>query len=157
MKETNSSYDVVIVGAGPAGVGCAVALQDLGLKNFILLERQQVGASFSRWPAEMNLITPSFPSHGFGLLDLNAITLKTSPAIAFRREHLNGQQYALYLQTVADHFQLPVKTGTDVLAIEPLSQCRGFILKTSGGDVKTQFVIWAAGEFQYPRVNPFVG
>lgn len=157
MKQTNSSYDVVIVGAGPAGVGCAVALQELGLENFILLERQQVGASFSRWPAEMKLITPSFPSHGFGLLDLNAITLKTSPAIAFRREHINGQQYALYLQTVVDHFQLPVKTETDVLTIEPLSQCRGFILKTSGGDFKTQFVIWAAGEFQYPKLNPFLG
>lgn len=84
MKQTKSSYDVVIVGAGPAGVGCAVVLQELGLENFVLLDRLQVGASFSRWPVEMNLITPSFPSHGFGLLDLNAITLKTSPAIAFR-------------------------------------------------------------------------
>lgn len=157
MKQTTSSYDVVIVGAGPAGVGCAVALQELGLENFILLERQQVGASFSRWPAEMSLITPSFPSHGFGLLDLNAITLKTSPALAFRREHINGQQYALYLQTVVDHFQLPVKTGTNVLDIEPLSQYRGFILRTPGGDFKTQFVIWAAGEFQHPRLNPFLG
>ena len=157
MKQTNSSYDVVIVGAGPAGVGCAVALRELGLENFILLDRLQVGASFSRWPVEMNLITPSFPSHGFGLLDLNAITLQTSPAIAFRREHINGQQYALYLQTVVDHFHLPVKTETDVLAIEPLSQRRGFTLQTSGGEFKTQFVIWAAGEFQYPRLNPFLG
>ena len=63
----------------------------------------------------------------------------------------------LYLQRVVDHFHLPVKTGTDVLAIEPLSQCRGFILRTSVGDFKTQFVIWAAGEFQYPRLNPFLG
>ena len=65
MKQTNSSYDVVIVGAGPAGVGCAVALRELGLENFILLDRLQVGASFSRWPTEMNLITPSFSESWF--------------------------------------------------------------------------------------------
>ena len=67
----------VIVGAGAAGIGCGVVLKDLGLERFTILERHQVGASFSRWPEEMNFITPSFPSHGFGLLDLNAVTLKT--------------------------------------------------------------------------------
>ncbi|WP_228016133.1 NAD(P)-binding domain-containing protein [Leptolyngbya ectocarpi] len=50
----------------------------------MIVDRHQIGASFSRWPKEMSFITPSFPSHGFGLLDLNAVTLKTSPAIAFR-------------------------------------------------------------------------
>ena len=48
----------------------------------------------------MSFITPSFPSHGFGLLELNAVTLKTSPfAIAFRPEHVSSKQYALYLQS----------------------------------------------------------
>ncbi|WP_236147053.1 NAD(P)-binding domain-containing protein [Scytonema millei] len=31
----------------------------------------------------MRFITPSFPSHGFGLLDLNAVVWDTSSAIAF--------------------------------------------------------------------------
>jgi len=89
----NSSkiLDVVIVGAGAAGVGCGVVLKDLGLQNFILLERHEVGASFNRWPAQMRFITPSFPSHGFGLLDLNAVALNTSPALSFRQEHLTGK------------------------------------------------------------------
>ena len=100
--QTNQSYDVVIVGAGAAGIGCGVVLKELGLERFAILDRHQVGASFSCWPEEMSLITPSFPSHGFGLLDLNAVTLKTSPAIAFQQEHVTGQQYVLYLQTVAD-------------------------------------------------------
>ncbi|MGC8712416.1 MAG: NAD(P)-binding domain-containing protein [Leptodesmis sp.] len=61
----------------------------------------------------MKFITPSFPSHGFGHLDLNAIARKTSPAISFRREHLTGKQYAQYLEKVADYFQIPVYTGVD--------------------------------------------
>ncbi|MBE9141349.1 NAD(P)-binding domain-containing protein [Nodosilinea sp. LEGE 07088] len=156
LSQTNQSYDVVIVGAGAAGIGCGVVLKDLGLERFTLLERHQVGASFSRWPDEMSFITPSFPSHGFGLLDLNSVTLKTSPAIAFRREHISGKQYALYLQTVADHFELPIQTEVDVQTVEPLPQ-GGFTLHTSSGEMSTQFVIWAAGEYQYPHLNPFPG
>ncbi|MEO0406050.1 MAG: NAD(P)/FAD-dependent oxidoreductase [Cyanobacteria bacterium P01_A01_bin.135] len=156
QPQTNQSYDVVIVGAGAAGVGCGVVLKELGLERFTILDRHQVGASFSRWPEEMNFITPSFPSHGFGLLDLNAVTLRTSPAIAFRKEHVSGKQYALYLQTVADYFELPIQTGIDVQTVEPLPQW-GFHLHTSAGEIHTQFVIWAAGEYQYPQLNPFPG
>lgn len=32
-----SSFDVVIVGAGAAGVGCGVVLRDLGVERFVLL------------------------------------------------------------------------------------------------------------------------
>ncbi|MEO0827544.1 MAG: NAD(P)/FAD-dependent oxidoreductase [Cyanobacteria bacterium J06642_9] len=150
------SYDVVIVGAGAAGIGCGVVLKELGIEHFTILDRHQVGASFSRWPEEMSFITPSFPSHGFGLLDLNAVTLKTSPAIAFRQEHISGKQYALYLQTVAKHFELPIRTEVDVKDVKSLSQ-GGFQLHTSVGDIHTEFVIWAAGEYQYPKLNPFPG
>ncbi|MGF1674731.1 MAG: NAD(P)/FAD-dependent oxidoreductase [Rivularia sp. (in: cyanobacteria)] len=152
-----AEFDIVIVGAGAAGIGCGVVLQNLGIKNFVILERYQVGASFSRWPSEMRFITPSFPSHGFGLLDLNAIALQTSPGLSLQREHLSGKEYALYLNTAAEFFQLPVQTNTDVKAIEFLPQQQGFTVKTSKGDLQTRFVIWAAGEFQYPNLNPFPG
>ena len=154
---TNQVVEVVIVGAGAAGIGCGAVLKDLGIENFVILERHQVGASFSLWAEEMRLITPSFPSHGFGLLDLNAVVLNTSPALSFRREHLKGKEYALYLETVADHFQLSVKTETDVQTIEALPEDKGFVIQTSRGEFLTKFVIWAAGEFQYPNLNPFPG
>jgi thioredoxin reductase len=157
VKKTNHQFDVLIIGAGAAGIGCGVVLKDLGIENFVILERHQVGASFSFWPQEMRFITPSFPSHGFGLLDLNAVVLNTSPALSFRREHLTGKEYAFYLQTVADHFQLPVKTETDVQKIEALPKGKGFAIQTSRGELRSQFVIWAAGEFQYPNLNSFPG
>ena len=157
MNTKNPKFDVVIVGAGPAGIGCGVVLKDLGIENFVILERHQVGTSFSRWPEEMRFITPSFPSHGFGLLDLNSVALKTSPALTFGREHLSGKDYALYLETVVEYFQLPIKTETNVEKIEALPQCKGFVIQTNRGELRSQFVIWAAGEFQYPRLNPFPG
>lgn len=156
MKKAEA-FDVLVVGAGAAGIGVGVVLKDLGLENFAILEQHQIGESFRRWPQEMHFITPSFPSHGFGHLDLNAIARKTSPAISFRREHLTGKQYALYLETVADHFKLPVYAGVEVQKIEPLPQCRGFLVHVPDGILKTQFLIWAGGEFQYPNLNAFPG
>ncbi|MEM9274840.1 MAG: NAD(P)/FAD-dependent oxidoreductase [Cyanobacteria bacterium P01_F01_bin.143] len=157
MKKTSNRFEVVIVGAGAAGIGCGVLLKDLGIENFVILERHHIGASFSRWPEEMRFITPSFPSHGFGLLDLNAVVLNTSPAFSFKKEHLSGKEYALYLDGVANHFQLPVKTETEVKNLTVLTKNRGFVIQTSEGELEAQFVIWAAGDFQYPNLNPFPG
>ncbi len=103
-----------IVGAGAAGVGCGVILQQLGVTKLKIVERYDVGASFARWPKEMHFITPSFPSNGFGLLDLNAVTLHTSPAYSLKTEHPDGAAYARYLQAVAEYHQLPLATGINV-------------------------------------------
>lgn len=129
----------------------------MGLARFALLERHEVGASFARWPAEMRFITPSFTSNSFGLLDLNAIATNTSPAWTTGREHPSGQEYARYLQVLAGHFDLPVRAGVDVRAVEPLPDGAGFLVRTSAGVLRSRFVIWAAGEFQYPRDYPFPG
>ena len=77
--------DTIVVGAGPAGVGVGVALSHLDL-DVLLLERDAVGASLRSWPEEMRFITPSFPSNGFDLPDLNAIVPETSPAVAVDRD-----------------------------------------------------------------------
>ncbi|MFN4260320.1 MAG: NAD(P)/FAD-dependent oxidoreductase [Gemmataceae bacterium] len=151
-----SEYDVIIVGAGAAGLGCGVTLRHFGIENFLILERHDVGASFDRWPAEMRFITPSFTSNQFGTLDLNAVALGTSPAFSLGREHPSGAEFAAYLRAYAAHFELPIQTGVDVLTVQPLG-AGGFRLLTSAGEFQSRFVIWAIGEFQYPRLDPFPG
>ena len=149
-------HQVAIVGAGPAGLGCAAALKEFGVDDIIVLDRHKVGASFQRWPQEMRLITPSFTSNAFGLLDLNAIVPGTSPAYTLDREHPSGISYAKYLEAVADHFELPVKSGVEVCSIT--TEDNGtFTLTTTGRPVRARHVIWAAGEFQYPELQPFAG
>lgn len=111
------SVDVTVVGAGAAGIGTGVALSLLDLDT-VILERDEIGASFRSWPDEMRFITPSFPSNSFGLTDLNAITPKTSPAVTLDREHPNGDEYADYLEAVADFHELPVETGIEVTGLQ---------------------------------------
>ncbi|MGV0025288.1 NAD(P)/FAD-dependent oxidoreductase [Phormidesmis priestleyi] len=150
------NLDVVVVGAGAAGVGFGAVLSTLlPDKSWTILERDRVGASFQRWNPQMRFISPSFHSNPFGLMDLNSIALGTSPAASLGKEHPTGQDYARYLQRAAEYFKLPVQTGIDVKTIEPLAH--GFRLHTSHGEIQTRFVVWAAGEFQHPRLNPFPG
>lgn len=157
MTKINShtSYSVVIVGAGPAGIGIGALFQQLGLEDFIILDRCEIGSTFRKWPREMRLLTPSFPGHGFGLLDMNAIVPATSPGYSYAAEHLTGEEYADYLNNVAMHFRLPVKTGVDVHEVEKLKD--SFVLHTNTGSLSSDFVVWAGGEFQYPQLDAFAG
>ncbi len=153
MEEYATS--IVIVGAGPAGLGCALALRKAGIADFRILERSTVGASFEAWPREMRMITPSFHGNPFFQTDLNAVNPATSPADLFGQEHPSGRQYAAYLKAVVQHYGLEVSEGTAVERIEP--EGGRFIVTTSAGIIDAGAVIWAAGEFGLPRTAVFEG
>lgn len=149
------NFDCLIVGGGAAGIGMGCVLKELGVRRFRILERGEVGASFRLWPRETRMITPSFTGNAYGLLDLNAIALQTSPAYTLGTEHPSGEEYAQYLQAVADYKKLPVRTGVDVTNVRPVKN--GFEVDTSEGMLFSRYVVWAAGEFQYPKLDGFPG
>ena len=158
MISTESSeivYDVAVVGAGAAGVGAAVALKHAGVENFVVCDRQTVGTSFASWPAETRFITPSYPTNSIGMLDLNSIAIGTSPAFTLGAEHPTGEEFAMYLRVVADFFEVPVRQNTDVMQVAKVGD--GFRIDTADETLQAKHVIWAAGEFQYPRIGGFVG
>ena len=111
--------DVVVVGAGAAGIGVSTILADLGVEDMLILEREKVGTSFKKWPKEMQLITPSFTTNFYGQADLNSIMARSSPAYFLRKEHPTGREYAQYLESLADFCDLPVIEHTN----KPLVVC----------------------------------
>lgn len=150
----NKIYDVIIVGAGPSGIGVATILNQMNA-SCLVLEKEEVGASFLRWPEEMRFITPSFPAQGFGQTDLNAIAPKTSPAYTLDMEHPTGPAYAKYLDVVAGHFAVPIRKGVQVNHVNKKDSV--FSVETSKGIYQSRYVIWAAGQYQYPNLRPFPG
>lgn len=146
---------IVIVGAGPAGIGMGILFKQLGVNDFVILEKDEVGSTFFNWPKEMKLITPSFTGHGFGLLDLNAIAPDTSPAFTFHKEHLSGEEYGSYLQLLAEHYELPVYEDTYVSRVDCTE--KGYTVTTDSGYVESEYVIWATGEYQTSNHLPFEG
>ncbi len=147
-------FEVVVVGAGPSGIGISIILQKMGI-NFTVLERNDIGSSFLKWPKQMKLLTPSFFSNSFRMIDLNAISFDTSPALTLQTEHPSGHEYADYLRKLSAHFKLPIQNNTNVDSV--LKTKDGFVINTNKGKINTKFLVWAAGEFQYPKDNSFPG
>jgi thioredoxin reductase len=131
-------------------------LKDLGVKRLTILEREKIGATFDKWPKEMQLITPSFTTNFYGHLDLNAVVSGTSPAYTLRKEHPTGKEYAQFLRGVSDYFDLPVIERINVA--EVIYSDDSFKVHIDEGDsIESRFLIWAAGEFQYPNTNSIPG
>lgn len=82
-------YQIIIIGAGAAGIGFGAALKRYDINDFLILEQGTVGDSFLKWPRTTQFITPSFTTNGFGFPDINAVVPNTSPAFSFNKEHLN--------------------------------------------------------------------
>lgn len=150
----DKKVDVIVVGAGPAGLGVAVLLKKLDI-NFILLEKDDIGSSFKKWPKETQFISPSFTGNFFKMPDLNAITPDSSPALSLLTEHPTGESYVTYLEGVSNYHELPIYKGVNVTHVQ--KERRSFVLATSIGEYKCKYLIWAAGEYQYPKKNTFHG
>ncbi|MCH2213698.1 MAG: NAD(P)-binding domain-containing protein [Flavobacteriales bacterium] len=147
-------YDIVVVGAGPAGLGVSILLERLGL-NYLILERDSIGASFKKWPKETRFISPSFTGNFFKMPDLNAVSPDSSPAFELLTEHPTGEDYVQYLNGVADYFKLSIETE---IAVEKIEDQGGFfIINTTKKTFGSQYIIWAAGEYQYPKKDSFDG
>lgn len=154
MKERLCS--VTIIGAGAAGIGLGAIFEKAGFKDYVILEKDTIGSSFKSWPSYMRFISPSFTGNSFKALDLNAITPDTSPAFTLKTEHPSGSLYAEYLGLVADYFKVNIEEGKKVYDIE--SSDNNFIVYTEGGDrIKSRFVVWAGGEFNFPNMPSFPG
>ena len=100
------------------------------------------------------------------VLDLT-VSRTAVAAFTLHAEHPTGSQYADYLEALAETNELNVKTETEVVSIRPFDdgfdmdasseQKAGFeveVRPAKGGvatKLRSRFVVWAAGEFQYPR------
>ncbi|NTS77149.1 NAD(P)-binding domain-containing protein [Catenovulum sp. SM1970] len=160
MKPELQHTKVVIVGAGPSGIGCAALLKQMGLTDdaMRIFEAKQIGSTFKAWPKEMKMITPSFPSNGFHQTDLNAITPDTSPAFSIGKEHLTGEDYATYLQNVVKHYDIKVEENQKVIDVLPQGEDDDFLITLASGEqIATQYLIWAGGEFSSPKKATFGG
>ena len=153
-KEFVKEFNTIIVGAGSAGLGTAIVLDQMGIE-YMVLEKDEIGSSFKKWPEESCLISPSFTGNFFNMPDLNSISPETSPAFNLATEHPTGKEYAQYLEIVAEAYKLKIQTK---IKVNHVTRNKGlFCLDTTEGVYKSKYVIWAAGEYQYPNKEAFEG
>lgn len=146
---------VIIVGAGPAGIGLARTLKKQGIGDVVLLEAREVGASFRAWPDDTRFLTPSFPANAYGCPDLNSVAACHSPGGDLGSEHPAGEEYAGWLARLAAGANLNIVSPVEVRNVRTAGS--EFELSTSDGMWTCDTLVWATGEFFFPNRAPFAG
>ena len=127
--------DLVIVGMGPAGLACALASKQLGLRFLCLEQCADIGGTVAAYPRKKLVMTQpmQLPLHGW--LD--------------KAEYAKEELVELW-QTLTREHRLPVKTGVSVSAVA--AQPDGaFRVVTAQGAAHARNVCLALGRRGSPR------
>jgi putative flavoprotein involved in K+ transport len=128
--------EVVIVGAGQAGLSVSYELTQAGVEH-VVLERGRVGETWrSRWD-NFCLVTPNWscqlPGHHYDGADPDGF--------------MSRDEIVAYLERYA--VAASVREGVAVTSLEPADG--GFRLETSAGPLTAKKVVLATGAFQRPH------
>ena len=94
-SRTNTQVDVLVIGAGPTGLACAIEAQRSGFK-VIAIDKGCVVNSIFNYPANMTFFTTP------ELLEIGEIPFSTANQKPTRQEALE------YYRKVAEHYHLPI-------------------------------------------------
>jgi len=131
------SADVVIVGAGPSGLSCAIEAKNAGL-GVIVLEKGSIVDYIRRFPA--NLVWFSTPE----LLEIGGVPFVISTVRPTRVDTLN------YYRKVVSHHGLDVRCFDAVQSIR--RSAAGFEVGTAAGALYgARYVVVATGYFDNPN------
>jgi putative flavoprotein involved in K+ transport len=135
-----SDLDVLVIGAGQAGLALGYHLEQAGLRFQIVERNPRLGNSWRNRYDSLVLFTPRAYSA------LPGLPLQGDP------EGCPGKdEIADYLERYADHLDLPVLTRTGVRSLTRLDG--GFRARTDAGEIiDARAVVLATGAFQRPAI-----
>jgi putative flavoprotein involved in K+ transport len=135
--------EVVVVGAGQAGLAISYYLTQQGRTHVVLERETQVGSAWrhGRWDS-FTLVIPNW-----------AVRL---PGFPYRGDDPDGfmerSEIVNHLERYASSFGAPARFGVTVTAVDPAPGGSGYLVSTSsGGTYAAANVVVATGSFQFPK------
>lgn len=127
-------YDVVIVGAGPAGLGAALAAQAHGMRYLVLEQEESLGGSVYHYPrAKIAMTAPvRLPLVG-----------------QVRMSEVSKERLLAFWQDVVQRHGLQLSFKDAMHCVEP--DGAGFVVRAARGDYRAQSVLLAIGRRGSPR------
>ena len=129
--------DLLIIGAGPAGISAAYESQKLNL-NYLVLEKNLIGSTIYQYPVGLTVFSTV---HELELVPKTLFPAREKPT----REEL----LSYYTRFVLEN-KLNVQWEEEVKAVEKLGE-NHFVVKTEKGEYEAKAVLFAVGAMQYPR------
>lgn len=130
-------HDLIVVGAGPCGLSCAIAARRAGL-DAVVLEKGGVVDTLYRFPRQM--IFFSTPD----LLAIGGVPFIVAGEKPTRAEALS------YYREVARAFDLPLRLYERVEAVA--RDADGFTVRSASGTHRARHVVLATGYFDTPNL-----
>jgi thioredoxin reductase len=127
-------FDLVVVGAGPAGISASLRAAEKNLKA-VTLERDEVGGTVSKYPRQKLVMTSpvEFPLHG-----------------KFRKTALSKEELLEFWQKIMKRTDLCIKTSELVERVQK-DEDGLFSIKTVSGLYRARAVVLALGRAGTPR------
>jgi putative flavoprotein involved in K+ transport len=137
-------YDVIIIGAGQAGLSMGYYLKKTNLSFLIFDKGAMIGEVWKKRYDSLKLFTP----HKYSSLPGLALE-------GIQNDYPTKDDIAHYLSTYANTFRLPVKLKVAVQGIHKTES--GFKISTDQEDFTAKNVVIATGAFQKPHLQEFRG
>lgn len=134
-EEDAEPLDLLIVGAGPAGIACSLGAKQHGLR-FAMVEQEELGGTVAKYPRRKLVMTQPVELPLYGEL----------PQTSYEKEEL----MAIWEGIVRD-FELPLYTGEEFLGLEFDRQEGVFDVRTRGATYRARNVCLALGRRGTPR------
>lgn len=137
MSSAQHMPDVLVIGAGPAGIAAAYALQQAGLDYLVIDRAEQIGSTWASLYPSLTLNTSRWFSH--------------MPGAPFPRQFgifPRGSQYHAYLLDYVGRHRFKIQLGISVQRVAPEGAL--WRVESSAGVWRVPVVIAATGIFGGP-------
>lgn len=143
---SNPDVEVLVVGAGQAGIAMSEHLTDRGIPHLVL-EQQRIAERWRsmRWDslvANGPAWHDRFPGLGFAELSAG--------------EFASKDQVADYFAAYAEQIKAPIQCGVAVRSVWRKAGAPGFQVSTSSGELSARYLVAATGPFQRPVIPQLV-
>ncbi|HEU4768050.1 MAG TPA: NAD(P)-binding domain-containing protein [Pyrinomonadaceae bacterium] len=132
-----NSFDLIIIGAGPAGLSAAEAAGREGL-NYLVIEKGTIANTIRQYPVGRTMFSTP-----------NEIEMCEGSLKPVREKPTREELLSHYVHFVLDH-DLNINTGEAVVSVTGAVE-NGFVIRTDVGEYHAKRVLFAIGAMEHPR------